>query len=58
MAWIIGVDVGGTFTDFYAFEEESGADYVYKTPSTPEDPAAAILDCLATLCRERDIAPA
>ena len=39
MTWIIGVDVGGTFTDFHAFEVESGADVVHKTPSTPTEPA-------------------
>ena len=25
MAWVVGVDVGGTFTDFYAVDTASGA---------------------------------
>ena len=58
MVWFIGVDVGGTFTDFYAFDEESGAEHVHKTPSTPEDPAEAILAGLAALCRDHPIAAA
>lgn len=49
MVWFIGVDVGGTFTDFYAFDVERGQERVYKTPSTPEDPAAAILSGLDAL---------
>ena len=43
MGWIIGVDVGGTFTDFYAFEA-GGAVRVHKTPSTPDNPARAVIE--------------
>jgi N-methylhydantoinase A len=38
----IGVDVGGTFTDFILLDEASGAVRFYKTPSTPGDPSEAI----------------
>jgi len=51
MAWFIGVDVGGTFTDFYAVDRKSARVVVHKTPSTPHNPAEAILaglDSLAT----------
>lgn len=41
--WTVGVDVGGTFTDFYAFERASGTVRVHKTPSTPDNPAKAIV---------------
>ena len=34
----IGVDVGGTFTDHILFDEESGALYTFKTPSTVTRP--------------------
>lgn len=47
--WIVGVDVGGTFTDFYAFERRSGAIQFHKTPSTPENPAKAIISGLKHL---------
>ncbi|MSP67257.1 MAG: hydantoinase/oxoprolinase family protein [Alphaproteobacteria bacterium] len=43
MAWLVGVDVGGTFTDFYAFDDASGQVVLHKTPSTPDNPARAIL---------------
>jgi N-methylhydantoinase A len=48
-SWSIGVDVGGTFTDFYAFERHSGAVALHKTSSTPANPAEAILTGLDEL---------
>jgi len=50
MAGILGVDVGGTFTDFFLYDEASGATHVHKAPSSPDDPSRAImagLDALA-----------
>ena len=47
--WHVGVDVGGTFTDFYACHRESGRVHVLKRPSTPDDPARAILAGLEEL---------
>jgi len=61
MVWFIGVDVGGTFTDFYAFDDAAGANgrvSVHKTLSTPDNPARAILDGLDALCRRESIDPA
>jgi N-methylhydantoinase A len=43
MNWAIGVDVGGTFTDFCALEIATGKTRIWKRPSTPERPAAAII---------------
>ena len=37
MAWQIGVDVGGTFTDLLALDRERGVFRVAKVLSTPED---------------------
>jgi N-methylhydantoinase A len=42
MAWRIGVDSGGTFTDICLFDDESGAVAVWKVPSTPADPSQGI----------------
>ena len=39
---ILGVDTGGTFTDVVAVDP-NGALTVSKTPSTPQDPTAAII---------------
>ncbi len=58
MGWIVGCDVGGTFTDFYTYEDESGTSFVHKTPSTPDNPARAIVEGLRELCQNRSIAPA
>ena len=55
MAWTIGVDVGGTFTDFYALNEATGAVRVGKRPSTPDDPGRAILQGLQEVAGEHGI---
>ncbi len=57
MPWLVGVDVGGTFTDFFAYDDASRSVRLYKRPSTPGNPAAAIVDGLAELCREFAIDP-
>ena len=50
---ILGVDAGGTFTDFFLLDDE-GRITVYKRPSTPGDPAQAILDGLREMGVETD----
>jgi len=42
MAWRIGVDSGGTFTDVCLFDEASGRIAVWKVSSTPADPSQAV----------------
>lgn len=56
-AWTIGIDVGGTFTDLCAFDSASGQLLNHKRPSTPANPAEAILNGLSELCSKFDIAP-
>ena len=41
--WIVGVDVGGTFTDLFAIEEGSGAVSIGKTPSTKPDQSVGFM---------------
>ncbi|SEQ41028.1 N-methylhydantoinase A [Devosia sp. YR412] len=48
----IGVDVGGTFTDFTLLEQESGEIHFFKTPSTPHDPSEAIENGLRAMLEE------
>ena len=55
MSWVIGVDVGGTFTDFHVYDDESGALRIHKTPSTPDNPATAVLRGLNELAHVGDI---
>jgi N-methylhydantoinase A len=47
--FIVGVDVGGTFTDLTAVDEATGRVVVTKVPSQPRNEAAALLDGLAAL---------
>lgn len=55
--WIVGCDVGGTFTDFCAREMESGRTVVHKRASTPDDPSRAIISGLAELTELHAIEP-
>jgi N-methylhydantoinase A len=43
MGYMIGVDVGGTFTDFSVFNQEKGSLFHFKHSSTPLDPSQAIV---------------
>ncbi|MCP3469032.1 hydantoinase/oxoprolinase family protein [Bradyrhizobium sp. CCGUVB1N3] len=43
------MDVGGTFTDFYALNSSTQDVLVHKRPSTPDDPSRAILSGLVEL---------
>lgn len=46
MVWVVGVDVGGTFTDFFAVNSQTGEQALFKRASTPDDPGRAILSGL------------
>ena len=35
MSYRLGVDVGGTFTDFLLIDEKTGSTFTAKVPSTP-----------------------
>jgi N-methylhydantoinase A len=52
MPWVVGVDVGGTFTDFYAYNSDTLSYRVYKLASTPAEPDRAILSGFRALCDE------
>lgn len=42
MAWRIGVDAGGTFTDVCLFDDSTGRLALWKVASTPDDPSRGI----------------
>jgi len=44
---VLGIDVGGTFTDFVAFSPDTRDLQVWKTLSTPRDPSDGIVSGLA-----------
>ena len=58
MAYRLGVDVGGTFTDLLLFEEATGACWRHKTPSTPHDSSEGILAGVHAICAAGGITPA
>jgi N-methylhydantoinase A len=57
MAYRLGVDVGGTFTDLLLVHEETGAFWRHKTPSTPQDSSDGVLNGVNAICREAAIRP-
>ena len=46
MEQIVGVDVGGTFTDLILIDEPSGGVRISKVPSTPENQAYGVMEAL------------
>ncbi len=50
----IGIDVGGTFTDFLLTSDEGESD-IYKVLSTPEDPSIGLINGLAEMARNHEI---
>ena len=54
----IGVDIGGTFTDFVIFNPSNGELHTHKRSSTPENPAKAVIEGLKHLLTEQEINPA
>jgi N-methylhydantoinase A len=52
---IVGVDVGGTFTDFVIVREDPAAVFLWKRPSEPSDPARAIMDGLLDALRHHGL---
>ncbi len=58
MTYRLGVDVGGTFTDFLLMNEETGQTFTAKVPSTPEDSSIGVLNGVAKICDQSGINPA
>ncbi|MET4697974.1 N-methylhydantoinase A [Constrictibacter sp. MBR-5] len=52
--YLIGVDVGGTFTDIVLADtgdgSGSGRTIIHKTPTTPDDPSRGVVRGIAELC--------
>jgi N-methylhydantoinase A len=58
MSYRLGVDVGGTFTDFLLLNEDTGETKTAKVPSTPEDSSIGVLNGVAKICDSSGIDPA
>ena len=57
-AYRIGVDIGGTFTDFALFDERGSEIAVLKRLTTPADPSIAVIEGTAALLRREDVSMA
>jgi N-methylhydantoinase A len=54
MKYKLGIDVGGTFTDFILISE-SGETSIHKTLSTPEDPSIGVLGGIHDLAEDNSL---
>ncbi|MDG2482492.1 MAG: hydantoinase/oxoprolinase family protein, partial [Alphaproteobacteria bacterium] len=54
----LGIDIGGTFTDLHLIDEETGALFALKTPSTRQDPSLAVANGIEELRSRHGIDPA
>ena len=54
MGYKIGIDVGGTFTDFL-LTSETGDTEIYKVLSTPDDPSVATLKGLREMANDKSL---
>ncbi len=53
----IAVDTGGTFTDICLFDDQNGKLNITKVPSTPLDPAEAVIDGVKKLMIHLSVEP-
>ncbi len=55
MSYRLGVDIGGTFTDFALFNEAHGEMYIHKQLTTPDDPSRAVLEGAKHLLARKNV---
>jgi N-methylhydantoinase A len=56
MSYRLGIDIGGTFTDFVAYDEATRTLTAWKNLSTPQDPIRGIMTGLEAFGRTAEIA--
>lgn len=56
-SWVVGIDIGGTFTDVVAIERTTGETRDLKVASSRTDPASAVLEGIRALRTEQAIEP-
>jgi N-methylhydantoinase A/oxoprolinase/acetone carboxylase beta subunit len=52
---LIGVDVGGTFTDLVLADTESSRTMIHKVPTTSDDPSKGVIQGIVELCERNGI---
>ena len=58
MTYRLGIDIGGTFTDFVLLDSRTGHSAIHKCLTTPGDPARAVLEGTAELLAQRKVSMA
>ena len=53
--WLIGIDVGGTFTDVVVRDDATGRVIVDKVPSTPDDQSRGVMQAVQRLGTEHGL---
>ena len=56
--YLIGIDVGGTFTDVMLTDSDTDIALRHKVPTTPEDPSIGAIAAVAAVCERNGIDPA
>ena len=57
MAYRLGIDIGGTFTDATLLQEETGELHIGKVPSTPRDPSVGFMEATHRILRANNVSP-
>jgi N-methylhydantoinase A len=57
MAFRLGIDSGGTFTDVVLFDDKKKALHITKTPSTPANPAIGVINGIKKIVSQVGIQP-
>jgi N-methylhydantoinase A/oxoprolinase/acetone carboxylase beta subunit len=52
---LVGVDVGGTFTDVVYADTETDTTIIHKVPTTPDDPSRGVMDGILGLCKRNGL---
>ena len=55
MKYVIGVDVGGTFTDFILADTEKKSFAIHKVPTTSPDPSIGVVEGVRVLTAREDV---
>lgn len=55
---LLGVDIGGTFTDIYLIDNETGEQTIHKVSTTPDDPSEGALTGIEEICTMTSTQPA
>lgn len=58
MAFRLGIDSGGTFTDVVLFDDKKKTLHITKTPSTPANPAIGVINGIKKIVSQVGIKPA